>query len=308
MQEKEIKTLDTFVQEVKRRLEEACYGVQVEITDTKKNNNVRQKGICILNGASNIAPNIYLEQYYENYKKGKSLTDIIRKVMDENERYQVNGRFPTEEAFDFEKAKHRLCYRLVNREWNRERLKDMPYIPFHDLAIVFFLYVGDRMGQIGSITVSNDLMYAWGFEKAEDIYPIAHENTQRLFPAEVLDLNELVSQFVPSSAQTDEKIQDIVKMYVGTNYQKTYGASVLLYDGFLKRFYEQFGGDFYVLPSSVHEVIFLPAKDGADPAELRRMVSDINVTDVDAEDVLSNAVYRYNAEEDRLECLAQKGE
>lgn len=308
MQEMEITTLEAFAEEVKRRLEEAGCGGKVEITDVKKNNNVRLKGICILNGASNIAPNIYLEQHYEDYKNGEALSHIVRQVMNENERYKVSCRFPKEEAFDFDRAKNRLCYRLVNREWNRERLKDMPHITFHDLAVVFFLHVGDGMGQTGSITVSNELMRVWGIEKADEIYPIAHENTQRLFPADVMDMEELLSQLIPCSATDGMEMPDMPKLYVATNCQKMDGASVLLYDGFLKGFSEQIGGDFYVLPSSVHEVIFFPAREGAGAAELREMVSEVNATGVAKEEVLSNAVYRYNAEKDCLECLPPEGE
>ena len=62
-------------------------------------------------------------------------------------------------------------------------------------------------------------------------------------------------------------------------------------------------GDFYILPSSIHEAIFIPASENVDAEELKTMVREVNETQVPKEDFLSNEVYFYNAKEDELQKL-----
>ena len=51
--------------------------------------------------------------------------------------------------------------------------------------------------------------------------------------------------------------------------------------------------DFYILPSSIHEVIILPKSKGIAKEELDAMIQDINHTQVDTEEVLSDHSYLY---------------
>lgn len=53
-------------------------------------------------------------------------------------------------------------------------------------------------------------------------------------------------------------------------------------------------GDYYILPSSIHEIILCPA-DGKKAEELKRMVYGINRLVVREEEVLSDSVYYYHA-------------
>ena len=60
--------------------------------------------------------------------------------------------------------------------------------------------------------------------------------------------------------------------------------------------------DLFILPSSVHEIIIVPATDDIDRKELDNMVKDVNKKELDAIDVLSDHVYYYSR--DRREvCL-----
>lgn len=86
-------------------------------------------------------------------------------------------------------------------------------------------------------------------------------------------------------------------MYVLTNEQKLYGAGCMLYEGVLCREAERIGADLYILPSSVHEVMLLPAVPDTGEAldGLRDLVAGINRSDVlSARDVLSDRVFYYN--------------
>ena len=61
-------------------------------------------------------------------------------------------------------------------------------------------------------------------------------------------------------------------LYVLTNEIRLNGASVLFYTDCLKRFASDIGRDFFVLPSSIHEVLLLPVMDEMSAWDLRQIV------------------------------------
>lgn len=97
------------------------------------------------------------------------------------------------------------------------------------------------------------------------------------------------------------------RMYVITNQQEQYGASALLYEDCLRSLADQAGGDLYILPSSIHELIAIPAA-GGDPTGLQDLVREINGTKdlISPDEVLSNNVYRYSRD-GGLTCVALDG-
>lgn len=48
------------------------------------------------------------------------------------------------------------------------------------------------------------------------------------------------------------------KIYVATVPDKVHGAGVLAYQNFMDQAAERAGGDFFILPSSIHEVLIVP--------------------------------------------------
>ena len=57
---------------------------------------------------------------------------------------------------------------------------------------------------------------------------------------------------------------------------------------------------FYILPSSIHEVILVPSNKIDDPSALFTMVSDANNTVVALGDILSDSVYYYNRRKNQI--------
>lgn len=80
-------------------------------------------------------------------------------------------------------------------------------------------------------------------------------------------------------------------MYVLSNTERFYGASAILYPKILLQFARSIGQDFYILPSSVHEVLLLSKESGARRSDLNRMIQDINASQVAEEEILSDHVY-----------------
>ena len=79
-----------------------------------------------------------------------------------------------------------------------------------------------------------------------------------------------------------------------SNDRRAYGAACLLYPGVLEVIAEKEGCSFYILPSSVHEVILLPDDGEIVPDELKKMVAEVNRSYVAAEEVLTDSIYYFN--------------
>ena len=59
-------------------------------------------------------------------------------------------------------------------------------------------------------------------------------------------------------------------------------------------------GDFFILPSSIHELLVVPKQDGMELSDLEAMVQEVNATQVAPEEKLSDHVYEYDAKEKEL--------
>ena len=87
-----------------------------------------------------------------------------------------------------------------------------------------------------------------------------------------------------------------------TNTAKLFGASCMLYPGVLEELAVQAGKSLFILPNSLYKSILLP--DVGDDAEsLKKMISDVNRTQVAPEEVLSDSLYYYDLAEKDIKIL-----
>ena len=124
----------------------------------------------------------------------------------------------------------------------------------------------------------------------------ARENTPRLFPAQMVDMDEMIQR----AGVCMPMDRSAIPMYIMTNRQEVNGASVLLYDDVLQTFALKKKTDFYILPSSVHEVLLIPADNQISMSTLSSMVRDVNSSQLAREEILSDHVYYYSLETDQI--------
>jgi hypothetical protein len=138
----------------------------------------------------------------------------------------------------------------------------------------------------------------WGIT-ADDLYVLADENTPKLLNYDLRSMTDVLKEMLDESDHsgiTDDPSQSLCSMYVLSNRHKLNGSSCMLYPGLLKRFADKLQSDLFILPSSVHEVIILPATDGHSHEELDEMVREVNRTQLSREDVLSDHAYVFSRE------------
>lgn len=280
---------NAFAKLVKERIPE--YLLQYDIEDVRlesvtKNNGVVCTGLVICVRGENISPNIYLEYFYMMHKSGQDIDDILKAIRAEYEKARGQLYVKQYQTMDENVVRDNLFLKLINREKNKEMLEGCPYIPFHDLAITFRYLVGHDEEGIASAILRDKDMELWNLT-TDEVFRLAQENTMRLFPLRLARMNDILPSGLP-------EISDCPDMYVLTNRQQINGASCMLYRDVLEQFGEQVECGFYILPSSIHEVLLLPDCCGIDADYLRKSVREINACAVADMDYLSDNVYYYD--------------
>lgn len=267
---------------------------QIEISVVKKNNGVSATGLFIRENGQDVSPILYLYDYYIHYQNGELLENIIRNIRADYDKKVQMAAVKIPNLQEFENIRGRVIYRLVNYEKNKEILEDCPHIRLYDLAVTFRWVA--RIDDVGVSTslITNKQVKEWGVS-VNDLVLAARQNTPRLFPAQIIDMEEMLAGMVSFILYPSA-----IPMYILTNEQELNGASALLYGDILKDFANKKGADMYILPSSIHEVIMIPADRIDDPKKLSSMVHEANTTVVSTGDVLSDSVYYYDRKKDQI--------
>lgn len=317
-----------FTEKVKNALEQ-YYGetAKIESQTVCKNNGLVLHGICVMKENHTIAPTIYLNRFWEQYEGGSSFGAIIQNLIKISEEHQVEGSINMDFFLDYEQVKHKLVYRLIHREKNRELLKEVPYREFGDLAIVCHcLILSDVIGN-GTILIYKSHLEDWNINE-ETLFQDAGKNSPRLQPYRIQKMREIVREALSRvirgqieeigeeyacdreallERSLDEMLDQMenanVSMYVLSNEIKYFGAACLCYEGMLELLGNWIGSDYYILPSSVHEVILLSKAESVDQGNLSRMVREVNEMQVDKEEWLSDHAYLYKRKSKELVIL-----
>ena len=299
--------LEEFAEKVLKGVKEkARETLKVRIVSEKKNNGVTLTGITASRPESSGGACIYLNGYYEGYCDGQITLDwvaedVYGKLMEHSN--DLDG-MDMRVLWDWEAAKGRIHAKLINREMNRELLKRVPYREFLDLAVIYYVTVdGLSEGVNGTFTVSDQNMEVWGKDE-NALYQMAVSNMRLDGKPVFEDMEKIIRSMMP------EEIPDFTfgipkfRSYVLTNLKKVFGAVELLDGSTLKGIGDELGGDFIVLPSSLHESIIIPADGKISYQELADIVTDINRKEVSVVERLSDHVYLYERKEGVLRIAA----
>lgn len=297
----EIKEFAEKVQNaVERRIGEEY---QVRIQEVPKNNNIILQGLVIIPKNQNVSPTIYLNSFWDAYKQGIPFSVIIEYILHIFEEDTPKKCVDMSFFKEYDRVKERICYRLISAERNRELLKKIPHLEYLDLAVCFYYaYQGETLGN-GSILIYNTHMNMWNTNK-EALYELAKINTSRLFPWESTSMETTIREMIQMQreqgidALLEEEEQqeffDEMPMQILSNESRVHGAACILYPGLLGQLADREGKNLYVIPSSIHEVIVLPDSGQEDASSLREMVVEVNATQVEPEEILSDNVYYYD--------------
>lgn len=295
-----------FIELLKTELMKVCAeGVKLKIDTVRKNNDISYDVITLNREDECITPVIYIRQFYDNYCNGEDISDIVRQIVNLDIENRNLPELDVSDIFDFYNVKDKVIIKLINRSQNEKMLKTLPFKEYLDFAVVFCILFEDNNNNRATSLVSNDLLDKWEIT-TEELFEQAMTNMKLICPAELKSMNEtMVELLLNDDSVDDDTRSDILKhleeddtnypMYVLTNTKKMYGAAAFLYEEELRSFAEKFG-DFYIIPSSIHELILIPESISTSEQEMVDMVKEVNDNQVEPEEVLSYNVYKYYAD------------
>ena len=271
--------------------------MEVRVTPVDKVNR-KLDGISLLaqNENTMISPTLYINDMYEKYSKTGDLQATLREAAEAMDEAFREAEIP---PLDISTAKDNIIFQLVNTMQNEDMLKNLPHRDFQDLSIIYRWVVGVEQQGLSSVVINNHVAESLGMGE-EQLFKAAAENTRRILPPVVQSMNEVMRDMFVADGMPKELADLMIgeqepkmTMWVISNERKIDGAASMLYEDKLHSLAERVGTDLYILPSSVHEVIAVSVEMG-EPKELARMVSEVNMDQVDLSERLSNQVYHYD--------------
>lgn len=253
-----------------------------------KNNGVEYTAVCLLcHESGQTSPIVYMEPFFEACKNGtdpRKIAETAALILMNGAPEGMNGA----RVMDKEFALSHTVFRLVGRDRNLELRDEVVCRDYLDLLLTYGIYLPDR-DHGGMTVIRKEMTSNWGVTE-EELYARAAENTAVLLGDKIENMNELLSHEPGDSEE---------KMYVLSNRISFYGASVMLYSEKIGELAEKLNSDLYILPSSVHELILIPAEENQTDF-LKNLVQSVNSTELHRENILSDRVYRYCRADGRI--------
>ena len=259
----------------------------ITVEKTIRNNDTEIEVLCIKHGTTGCMPNIHIDDLYEVYEKGENIDEIIDSV---KETYIRCSRYTLPDleklrAFveNIDEAGSKIEFRLINADTNEKRLEDKPFKRFGEFALSYQLKVGTADNGFYVTLITNDMMELWNLN-IDELHRQAVENM------------DPINNFVLQKLSDLLEIPDRTGMFVLTNKHKMNGATMIMFDEVRQKVGKYVGGDYYILPTSVHEVIIIPKRYTSDISYLTYMIRSANRDEriVRPDDFLSDNLYEYN--------------
>ena len=299
---------EEFVENVKDRIKDYLPGKYEDaVIEVSRHEKINESylGMCVWTGGNAASPILNLEMYYALCQGGLTgMEDVIRRMAD----IVQENTIPVDLSLvtDYGRTKENLFIRVCDAGRNGELLKNIPHTRIDDLAVTYHILRSIDAGGMSSMTVTSQMMADLGITK-EQLHQDAMENSPRLFPPMIENIGTMLRLFEMKAAGLEEEdISEIRKtmdqdmqipMLVVTNREQINGASALFYPGILDQVGEMMGEGYFILPSSVHEWIIVPDREGFDANEMQVMIMDANQNAVTPDIQLGDEAYHYDPKE-----------
>lgn len=284
-----------FLEKLAASMEEQYAGkMTAQITSTVKNNGVVMQGLMLKEEGEQVAPNYYLEHMFQEWKQGiRTMEEIHAGICNSYEEEKKKNRTAfTEIRFAWEEFQQNVYMRLINRERNREQLEEIPHRDFLDMTLVYYYSLTISNEVVGTILIKKEHLQLLGITE-EELYEVAEKNTRLFRPVRFYQMKEILHQLGESlGVSMEPEVNDA--MYVLSNVSHMFGAVSMTFESELRQFSERIGCGFFILPSSIHEVILVPDREEYDPDYFATMVRETNRDYVQLTEVLSDSVYFFD--------------
>lgn len=273
------------------------------------NNGVQMVGVQVRLQEENVCPVVYVEPFFNEIRLGEPVEKVMNEIarcMEEagNVPFLHSGINP----MDYDSVKEHLAVMLVNTQANKRMLQEMPHENMEDLSAICYVdFPVESNDGKATMKVKNEHLKMWNVD-AKEMFQQARANTQPVNTPILQSMDEMLLSIFNEEGHATNLLDENVDfglrshdmLYALTNVEKQYGASMITQPEVLNKLEQLFPEGFYVLPSSVHEVLIVPDNGEMEPKMLGEMVREVNKNEVERQEVLSDRVYSYDKEKHQI--------
>ena len=279
----EIATMNGFAEAVREEMQDRLStlfpGIKAEVQKVDKIQGESYLGLRIDKGDGLASPVFNLEPAYAEAQR----TGSFDRVLDAFEEkigmvLQDMPQIGPEKLGDYEQTKGNLIMQVIPVKGNEERLAEMPHRQMEDMAVVYRVMMdhGSSNAEM-SFLITNDVMQGYRVTQ-EQLYEDASYNMSQNMQYSIRPLFNVLAEMNPVFAD-DPMPEPDNTLFVCTNEMGMYGAGAVAHPEFMEEASKKLHGNFFVLPSSIHEVLLLKDDGLTDYRALQEMVTAINATE-----------------------------
>lgn len=259
----------------------------LKFTEMWKNNEMLEGYMLVAVDESwNCSPMVYRDEWYND--SDDVVVDFLVDFFREN-RFRFDLNIVKDPAFIRANIYPRLVFASSNIELLKK--KDIVFVPFLDLLVLFYLDLSSVFGQsdVYSVQLTYSLLHSTDIS-LDDAFSWAIDNASAKVTVD--SMNDVLQEIAGlMELSPDDIIAEEIPMYVVSNESRHHGAVSILCPDAIAQIRRVVGNHFVILPSSIHECIVLPFPGDGNIDRLRDMVSFVNNTDVMPQEILSYSLY-----------------
>ena len=291
---------------------------EIIVNDVVKMNDIHMTGLTVRLKDALIGPTLYLDDFFARYQDGEDIDILYREIavciLDAYKIDTETTKAKINELSDYQKMKKHLRMVVCDPELNNELLNGLVTKGFGDYVVLYKLVIGHE-NNIGTINVGQNMLDVWGVTP-EQLHADAEEAMKMNVPC-LYSLQDMVSELMKDMLPFEMVVPpvNLFEQSLGNQQcepcfvltakdDKMYSAALMFIPELLKKAADVLGESYYVLPSSIHEVLLLRKSvaelNESSVADLVQMVRDINHTEVSPIEILSDKVLYYDKEQGTL--------
>lgn len=276
------------VEELNEKLEEKEF--HLEVKEAFKNNG-NKFGITVLsdNNKYKMCPTVYKECMEDIWHDDDKVIEFLERIYEENKDKKLDVKTLCSRDYILENVRLRV---VSDANIGEVKKMNIAYKHYLDMLILFYIDVSEASlaDATASITLRKEELARAGIEQTE-LLNSAIRNIENDYV--VSSMEKVICEILDIPVEEAPDMSGDIEMYVLTNSHKIFGAASILSTRILDAVSYLIGGDFIILPSSIHECIAVPCGN-MESEELREMVREVNDREVLPEDRLTYSVYKYS--------------
>lgn len=257
--------------------------------------NVTYEAVIVRPEGNSVGMNFSVEVAYDNYLRTGSYEKVLDSLVLDLMKGLENAPAVTAASIsDYDVMKQKLAVEVISAKKNASLLSKIPHERMEDLTVIYRFVLESTSEGRTSLVVTNDLLEKLGITSEQ-----LKDDAMKVAPASrkafIRDMTDVLKDFgVPGEIFDIFEGEEI--MYMASTSDFIGGAGVIAYPDFMEQAAEKLGGSFWVLPSSIDEVLLIGDNGYQSAKDFCGLVQEVNFTEVRPEDRLSDQVYHYDCE------------